>query len=164
METLKTSAAAKTAAFLLVVISLVLSIAGFVGMVMMDTIGGYQMSKEEMLKKGYEEMCGKYSVMALAAYKDQYDAKELAQTNFRYGIVKAKDIRSVDFSDLGSYVAGNFEQPPKEAELYFNEYDITKDTQFEFFGRNILDSSYSMFEPSFSQDNYDIQGLSLIHI
>jgi Signal transduction histidine kinase len=158
METLKTSAAAKTAAFLLVVISLVLSIAGFVGMVMMDTIGGYQMSKEEMLKKGYEEMCGKYSVMALAAYKDQYDAKELAQTNFRYGIVKAKDIRSVDFSDLGSYVAGNFEQPPKEAELYFNEYDITKDTQFEFFGRNILDSSYSMFEPSVSQDNYDIQG------
>ncbi len=99
METLKTSAAAKTAAFLLVVISLVLSIAGFVGMVMMDTIGGYQMSKEEMLKKGYEEMCGKYSVMALAAYKDQYDAKELAQTNFRYGIVKAKDIRSVDFSN-----------------------------------------------------------------
>ncbi len=159
MGTIKASMAAKAAAMALVIISLVLCIVGFAGMMVMDSAGGYQLRKEDMLQKGYEEMCIKYSVAAMAAYLGQSDGEELSQTNFRYGIVKADDIQSVDFSDQDSYVAGNFEDPSDlEAEFYFNEYDVSEDTWFEVGGGSILDAYYSRNETSYSEDLYRVHG------
>lgn len=154
METLKASIAAKITAIVLVISSLVLCIASFAGMAVMDAMGGYQMRKEDMLKKGYEEMCGRYSVAAIAGYLGENDTEELEQSNFRYGIVKAKDLQSVDYFNPDSYVAGNFEKDLDTKELYFNEYDVNEDTWFQVGGNSILDAYYTMNETSYSEDTY----------
>ena len=104
MEKLKSSLAAKIAAVVLIIVSLAITVAGFAGMAMMDAVGGYQIHKDDMLKKAYEEACTNYSVAAMAGYLEQYDADELMQTNFRYGIVKADNLSEVDFADRNSYI------------------------------------------------------------
>ncbi|MDE7312483.1 MAG: HAMP domain-containing histidine kinase [Eubacterium sp.] len=158
MEALKASMAAKITAAILVIVSLVLCIAGFAGMMMMDAVGGYRMKKEDMLHKGYEEMCTRYSVAAMAKYMGEHDMQELEQSNFRYGILKAEDLQAVDYLNPDNYLTGNLETNLDTKDLYVNEYDINEDTQFRVGGGSILDAYYTMHETSYYEEIYTVQG------
>ena len=114
MDRLKASLTAKTAAVILVIVSLLALVISACGMLAIDQAGGYRMRKEDLLHKAYESICDQYAVAAMAVYLDE-DLKELyqqqlTQSNFRYGIVKAKSRSKADFRDPDSYVDGNIEQ------------------------------------------------------
>ena len=143
MEKLKSSLAAKITAVVLMIVSLALTVAGFAGMAMMDAVGGYQIREEDMIKKAYEDVCKNYSVAAMAGYLEQYDADELMQTNFRYGIVKADNLSEVDFTDRNSYVFDNLDVLPHTREMHFEEYDITEDGWFDITENSIFDAYYT---------------------
>ena len=53
MDRLRASLAAKVTAIILVIVSMVLLITCFTGMVALDSYGIYQVRKEDMLQKGY---------------------------------------------------------------------------------------------------------------
>lgn len=162
MEKLKSSLAAKTAAVILVIVSLAVLIVSAGGMVMMDAAGGYRTRKEDMLKKAYEEICRNYAVAAMAGYLDEDDeegyAQQLSQTNFRYGILKAENRKNVDLSNPKSYVAGNYGQLPEEKELVFEEFDIGENTWFEVGNGSILDASVTYYSETYSDCEYEIEG------
>ena len=85
------------------------------------TLGVYVRPKEEVLKEHYDQYSGIYSVMALAGLNDEDIAEELSRTNFRYGIIKADDINTIDISDPASYQAYNFETMPGKDALADDE-------------------------------------------
>lgn len=128
---------------ILIMVCLVLFFASLAGMLAMDSIGGYQTKKSEMIKKGFDQVCANYSVMAMAGYQDDFNEEKLSDTNFRYGVVKADSRDDVDFEDLDSYIAGNFEVSPDMESLHFEEYDVGKYTDFYVGNGSILDSYYT---------------------
>ena len=158
MEKLKSSLAAKITAVVLMIVSLALTVAGFAGMAMMDAVGGYQIREEDMIKKAYEDVCKNYSVAAMAGYLEQYDADELMQTNFRYGIVKADNLSEVDFTDRNSYVFDNLDVLPHTREMHFEEYDITEDGWFDITENSIFDAYYTYHSNVYSDLAYSVDG------
>ncbi len=147
MEKLKSSMSAKIIAMILMMVCLALFLGSAAGMMVMDSMGGYQMKKSEMLQKGYEKVCSDYSVMAMSGYEEDFCREELSKTNFRYGVVKADSIKDADFQNPKSYIGGNFDEIPdgkipETEELHFEEYDISENADFHIGSGNILDSYY----------------------
>ena len=162
MERLKSSLAAKTAAVMLVIVSLALLILSTCGILAIDAFGGYRTRKEDLLNKTYEQVCRNYAVIAMAGYLDEDDGErykqQLAQTNFRYGIVKAKDRKKVDFHDPDSYVDGNPEQLAGKKELYFEEFEMGENTSFAIGNGSILDTYSTYHNEPYSDTEYVING------
>lgn len=162
MDRLKSSLAAKAAAMVLLMVSLMLLIISVCGMLVMDAAGGYRIRKQDMLNRVYEEICRKYAVTAMAGYLDEDNGEtylqQLSQTNFRYAILKAKSREKADFSDPDRYVAGNAGRLPDEKELYFEEFDIGEDTWFEVGNGSILDNYYTYHDTSYSDLEYIVHG------
>lgn len=161
MEKLKSKPAAKITAVVLVIVSMVLLLAGFAGMMAMDAVGGYQIRKEDMLKKAYEQACRNYSAAAMAGYLEQYDADELQNTNFRYGIIKAENLNAVDINNIDDYEVATFDRivdaKGLQKEVQIEEYDISEDTYFEIGGNNILEASYITHVSEYSDESYPIE-------
>ncbi len=144
MEKLKSGVCAKIVAVILIIVCLVLFIGSLAGMLVMDSISGYQLNKSEMLQKGFDEICENYSVIAMAGYQDDFNEEELSKTNFRYGVVKADSMDDADFQDPDSYIAGNFDEIPDIDSLHFEEYDVGDSTEFYAGNGSILDSYYTI--------------------
>ena len=149
MEQLKSSMSAKILAMILITVSLVLLAGSAAGMLVMDSMGGYQTKKSEMLQKGYDAVCGDYSVMAMSGYQDDFEKEELSDTNFFYGVVKADSIEEADFQNLNSYIGGNFDsipggKIPQTGELHFEEYDVNENTAFYTGNGSIMDAYYAV--------------------
>ena len=161
MEALKSSMAAKVAAMMLFIICVVSFAASAAGMIAMDVIGGYQMTKEEMVQKAFDQACSNYSVLAIAGHEEDFNKEELDATNFRYGVVKADNIEDVDFSDPDSYIGGNFDEIPHVKQLHLEEFDISKNSSFQLGNGNILDSYYQRAESPFyyTEENYPLDGI-----
>ncbi len=159
MEKIKSSLAAKITAMALFVISLLLLIASAGGMVFVDAAGGYRINKEEMLQKGYEEMCRRYSVVAMAAYLGQADAQLLEQTNFRYVIAKKGDLGDDNkMQSAQSFLEGNVNRLPNEESLCFEEYEVSEDTCF-FIGEGSIFDTYALSHtPEYTELEYWIDG------
>ena len=158
MNRLRASLAAKITAIVLVIVSMALLITCFAGMVALDSFGVYRTRREDMLQEGYEEMCRRYSVAAMAAYLDQYDAEKLADTNFCYGIFQAKDLSDVDLSNPDDCIAGINWTVPDKQEVYFEEYDINDDTEFEIGSGSVLDASDHIYTETYEEVGYVIDG------
>lgn len=75
-------------------------------------LGAYGQSKEEVLEEEFDRCSEIYSVMAIANRDNDTMKEELAATNFRYGVIKAEDLNTVDISDPASYEYYNFETMP----------------------------------------------------
>lgn len=88
----------------------------------------YEKTKEEAMKGGFDRYSDIYSVMALAWQQDEERLRELSETNFRYGIVRAEDIDAVDISDPASYMSYNFETMPEADALGKDEVRAVKFT------------------------------------
>ncbi len=161
MEALKSSMAAKVAAMMLFIICVVSFAASAAGMIAMDVVGGYQMTKEEMVQKAFDQACSNYSVLAMAGHEEDFNKEELDATNFRYGVVKADNIEDVDFSDPDSYIGGNFDEIPHVKQLRLEEFDISKNSSFQLGNGNILDSYYQRAESPFyyTEENYPLDGI-----
>lgn len=158
MDRLKASLAAKVTAMMLVIVSIILLITCFAGMVALDSFGIYRTRREDILQDGYEEMCRRYSVAAMAAYLDQYDAEKLEDTNFRYGIFRAEDLNEIDLSDSDSCIAGNMGMVLDKQDVYFADYDINEDTEFEIGSGSILDASDHIYTETYEDVSYVIDG------
>ncbi len=156
MENLKSKLTAKIIAVVLVIVSMTLLIAGFAGMMAMDAVGGYQVRKEDMLKKAYEQACSNYSAAAMAGYFNQYDADELQLTNFRYAIIRADSPDDVDVNDSDSYAVTTFDRIPDPKELHWEEYAVNEDTFFTIEGNTILDADYRMHSEEYQELSYPI--------
>ena len=161
MDRLKASLTAKTAAVILVIVSLLALVISACGMLAIDQAGGYRMRKEDLLHKAYESICDQYAVAAMAVYLDE-DLKELyqqqlTQSNFRYGIVKAKSRSKADFRDPDSYVDGNIEQLPDNQELYYEEFDFGKEVSFRV-DNDDLWNTYIDYSMPYEEQEYVVNG------
>ena len=142
MEKLKKSSAAKIIAMILVIVSIAVSCASLAGMLMIDAVGGYQTSEEELLKEAYKKVCYNYSVAAMSEYEEDFKKEELSQTNFRYGVIKAGQDDEADLTDLDSYLVKNFDTVPDENERYVYDCYVNENTWFAY-GENIWEDFYA---------------------
>lgn len=142
MKRLKASTAAKIVAALLTTASLAAFIICLVGVFGLDTGGFYRIGQEKMLQDGYGRVCEKYSIVALADYQGEFNKSLLSQTNFRYGVLEADDIKKVDLSDPSQYLVSNFEKMPQsEEDVYLYQERIHENTAFSY-GTKIWEPFY----------------------
>ena len=116
MKKLKTSTAAKAAAMVLVIISIIVFAASLTGMLVIDSLEGYQIPKEDMLQAAYKEVCNRYSIAAMAGNSDSFNEEMLSDTNFQYGVINAR-LKEKDLSDLDSYLFRTFDKVPDEDQI-----------------------------------------------
>ncbi len=95
-----------------------------VATVAMVELGVYELKKEQVQERIFDQNSYIYSVMALANMDKKQDF--LLDTHFRYGIVKAEDINKVDLSDPLVYEDYNFTKMPSKDAIVsgqLKEYD-----------------------------------------
>lgn len=141
MKKLKSNLAAKIIAMVLVIVSLAVFGLSAAGIVLMDSCGIYREKEADILKQAYEQACLNYSITALAGYEDNFNRKELEQTNFRYGIVKTDDnIYKMDLSNRNNYLACYMDEIPDEDQLYI--YGSNVAAAWFSCGSNLWDQFY----------------------
>lgn len=141
MEKLKAGFAAKAAAVILFVLSAMCFAASAAGVLAMDAAGVYRKSEAELLNEGYDSACDKYSIVAMAGYQDDFNKELLEQTNFRYGIVRAKNIDDVDLEDSRSYLMQTFGKTIHADDLRVFMYEIDpEETPYFTYGENLWDN------------------------
>ncbi|MCI9123210.1 MAG: HAMP domain-containing histidine kinase [Eubacterium sp.] len=165
MKNLKAAPAAKIAAVCFVVVSVIAFGMSMAAMLTLDNEGFYQMEKEEMLERGFDRVCNQYSVVAMAAYKEDFGEKTLSDTNFCYGVVRADDLADVDLAKPSSYIAGNFKQKSyseyiKQPEgLHVFSCSIGEDTAFQV-GTGLFGtySVYDLMQDAYQAKEYPMDG------
>lgn len=138
MEKLKTNIAVKIAAAALFALSFFVFCISGAGILLLDSEEIYQTDKKEAVRELYERVGEKYSIVALSGYEDGFKKPLLTDTNFRYGVVKAKDISKVDLSDPDSYLVHNFERMPEENRAWIYAHGIAEETSLAY-GENLWD-------------------------
>ena len=94
------------------------TICGVLAVITLGNMGVYTMSKEDVLKKRYDQYSDIYLAMMMGSRGNSDTTLDYVnQTNFRYGIIKADDISKVDIFDPKSYEYYNFEEMPKKGDI-----------------------------------------------
>lgn len=106
------SLAAKIVAICLVIVSAFLCVASAAAVIAADYMNVYSEDEETVLSRVNERFLDRYSVYAMANYKNgnKEAVKELDQTNFRYGIIKTDDFDAVDLNDPKNYEISNIDR------------------------------------------------------
>lgn len=165
MKNLKAVPAAKIAAVFFVVVSVIAFGTSMAAMLTLDNKGVYQMEKEEILEKGFDRVCSQYSVVAMAAYKEDFGEKTLSDTNFCYGVVRADDLADVDLTRPSSYIAGNFKKKSYSAylkhpeDLHVFSCSVGEETVFQI-GAGLFGtySVYDLMEDAYQTMKYPMDG------
>lgn len=128
------SLAAKIAAICLVIVSLTMCAASVAAVVILDECGVYRRSEEEILEEYNQQYLRRYSVYAIANYMDGHEdrLKELNRTNFRYGIMRADDLETVDLNDKKSYLTGNIDKKIDMESVYIYRCEWNEDTSYYY--------------------------------
>lgn len=155
------SIAAKIAAICLVIISAVTCVASALAVIAADNINVYSSADQtavlERLNAGHLEQ---YSVYAMVNYMNgnEEELKKLDQTNFRYGIVRTREIDAVDLNDPESYLISNIDQEidRNDVNLYPCEWgeDTCYDYDMSLFGYAWIGGEYDHVTASQVVDGY----------
>lgn len=111
MKQLKQSLAAKIVAWILVTISGITVFASVIGAYLINENGYYAKTLDEIRKEKFDGISGRYSAYALQNLNNTENQTYFADTNFRYGIIKAKDyeqLQNMDLNDDSTYEQRNF--------------------------------------------------------
>lgn len=160
MKKLKTSTAAKAAAMVLVIISIIVFAASLTGMLVIDSLEGYQIPEEDMLQEAYKEVCNRYSIAAMAGNSDSFNEEMLSDTNFQYGIINAR-LEEKDLTDLDSYLFRTFDKVPDEDQRHIYTCFIGDDTTYAY-GRNIWETYFinsSHEKEWYTQEEYPLDDI-----
>ncbi len=119
------------------VVSLTAMLISAAAVLFMADNGLYSKPRKTVLQDAYERYSYIYSVMAVANRDSDSMKEELGKTNFRYGIIKAKDINEVDISDPENYLYYNFETMPEQNSLEeetagINSFETGVGTQYSW--------------------------------
>lgn len=122
----KSNRALKAVLAIVSVLTAVVVICSSLAVIVLGDMGVYTVSKEDTLKSRYEKYTEVYLAMAMANRESEAMQEYLAQTNFRYGIIKAEDTSKVDISDKTNYEYYNFEKMPKKDAVDKEEVRLDK--------------------------------------
>ena len=137
MRNRKDSVGAKAAAWVGVTLGAVVFFAGAAGVLLMDQAGVYEMSRGQFLTTGYQNVADQYAIRALD-YSVNMENGAKPQNNrwndtyFRYGIIQAENIDSVDLNESYTYVERNFDEKVTRDKLYCQSYDINEVTRYNY--------------------------------
>lgn len=107
------SIAAKIVAICLVMVSAATGVAAALAIIAADYMNVYSSEDQNaVMERVNEQFLDRYSVYAMVNYlrKDQEELKQLDQTNFRYGIIRAEEIDGVDLNDSENYLVSNIDR------------------------------------------------------
>lgn len=106
---------------------------GIAGLLVMEELGAYSRSGEELRQEFYRRAADRYAVQALAAYQREQSMESIFKdTNFRAGIIKADDISDIDLNDSSVYEDRNFsETVEKNTPVHWFDAEIGPDSVFE---------------------------------
>ncbi len=91
---------------------------GAAGVLLMDQAGVYEMSREQFLTKSYQSAADQCAIRALDYSVNMENGAKPENnrwndTYFRYGIIEAENIDSVDLNESYTYVERNFDEKVK---------------------------------------------------
>ena len=115
MRNRKDSVGAKAAAWVGITLGAVVFFTGAAGVLLMDQAGVYEMSREQFLTKSYQSVADQYAIRALDYSVNMENGAKpennrWKDTYFRYGIIEAENIDSVDLNESYTYVERNFDE------------------------------------------------------
>ena len=137
MRNRKDSVGAKAAAWVGITLGAVVFFAGSAGVLLMDQAGVYEMSREQFLTKSYQSVADQYAIRALDYSVNMENGAKPENnrwndTYFRYGIIEAENIDSVDLNESYTYVERNFDEKVTRDKLYCKSYDINEVTRYNY--------------------------------
>lgn len=142
LEKLKTSTAAKIAAWIGITLAAIACPGSIIGIYALGEIGIYNVSENEMWEDAKEAVAEKYAAAAIANMLDQEKYSDamtlLADKYYRYGIIKADELDGVDLNSEDAYVIKNFEGKVSESNLHTIKFDIDENSD--------IDVAYSLFD------------------
>ena len=137
MRNRKDSVGAKAAAWVGITLGAVVFFTGAAGVLLMDQAGVYEMSREQFLTKSYQSAADQYAIRALDYSVNMENGAKPENnrwndTYFRYGIIEAENIDSVDLNESYTYVERNFDEKVTRDKLYCKSYDINEVTRYNY--------------------------------
>ena len=137
MRNRKDSVGAKAAAWVGITLGAVVFFTGAAGVLLMDQAGVYEMSREQFLTKSYQSVADQYAIRALDYSVNMENGAKPENnrwndTYFRYGIIEAENIDSVDLNESYTYVERNFDEKVTRDKLYCKSYDINEVTRYDY--------------------------------
>ena len=137
MRNRKDSVGAKAAAWVGITLGAVVFFTGAAGVLLMDQAGVYEMSREQFLTKSYQSVADQYAIRALDYSVNMENGAKpennrWKDTYFRYGIIEAENIDSVDLNESYTYVERNFDEKVTRDKLYCKSYDINEVTRYDY--------------------------------
>lgn len=137
MRNRKDSVGAKAAAWVGITLGAVVFFTGAAGVLLMDQAGVYEMSRGQFLTKSYQSVADQYAIRALDYSVNMENGAKPENnrwndTYFRYGIIEAENIDSVDLNESYTYVERNFDEKVTRDKLYCKSYDINEVTRYDY--------------------------------
>ena len=137
MRNRKDSVGAKAAAWVGITLGAVVFFTGAAGVLLMDQAGVYEMSREQFLTKSYQSVADQYAIRSLDYSVNMENGAKPENnrwndTYFRYGIIEAENIDSVDLNESYTYVERNFDEKVTRDKLYCKSYDINEVTRYDY--------------------------------
>ena len=104
MRNRKDSVGAKAAAWVGITLGAVVFFTGAAGVLLMDQAGVYEMSRGQFLTKSYQSVADQYAIRSLDYSVNMENGAKPENnrwndTYFRYGIIEAENIDSVDLNE-----------------------------------------------------------------
>ena len=148
MRNRKDSVGAKAAAWVGITLGAVVFFTGAAGVLLMDQAGVYEMSRGQFLTKSYQSVADQYAIRALDYSVNMENGAKPENnrwndTYFRYGIIEAENIDSVDLNESYTYVERNFDEKVTRDKLYCKSYDINEVTRYDY--SMMLWGGYSLY-------------------
>ena len=137
MRNRKDSVGAKAAAWVGITLGAVVFFTGAAGVLLMDQAGVYEMSRGQFLTKSYQSVADQYAIRSLDYSVNMENGAKPENnrwndTYFRYGIIEAENIDSVDLNESYTYVERNFDEKVTRDKLYCKSYDINEVTRYDY--------------------------------
>ncbi len=132
---------AKVCAGILCIISFNIAAVSLLGIVIGESEGVYEYSREEFRERMYDKICMNYSISAVVQYESDFNMGELHDTSFRYGVIQTDTIEGLDLNDRKIYEVCNFDQKVTEDMLYVHSFSMGGSTNFSV-GHSLFDNFY----------------------
>ena len=132
---------AKVCAGILCIISFNIAAVSLLGIVIGESEGVYEYSREEFRERMYDKICMNYSISAVVQYESDFNMGELHDTSFRYGVIQTDTIEGLDLNDRKIYEVCNFDRKVTEDMLYVHSFSMGGSTNFSV-GHSLFDNFY----------------------
>ena len=138
---------------ILCILSFNVAVGSFLVFAGMESVSLYEREKEEIENELFDGALRDYFIYAMTRYQDDFGMKELAETNFRYGVIQTDSIEGLDLNDKSIYEVCNFDKEVNEEMLYVYSCNMGENTNY-YAGKTLFDQFYIYNDDAVYQEVY----------